>query len=50
MLQALEVAFSLTAANFIYQAFSTRLWGTALERSFFQVMAILIYYFYHIRP
>lgn len=37
------VALSLCAANFIYQSINDRDWDTALERSYFQVIAIACY-------
>lgn len=35
------VALLLTMVNFIYQAVTNQLWAVALERSVFQVTAIL---------
>lgn len=35
------VFFGLVAANFIYQAFTGHSWGVALDRSFFQGVALL---------
>lgn len=34
------VTLGLVAANFLYQSFSGQMWGVAVERSFFQVVAI----------
>lgn len=32
-----------TIGNFVYQAFAGQNWGVALERSFFQAVAILFF-------
>ena len=38
---AAAVLVWLTAANFIYQAATQRQWETAIERSYFQAVALL---------
>lgn len=39
---ALGVALGTTAANFLYQAVGAGNWSVAFDRSFFQIIAILM--------
>jgi hypothetical protein len=42
LIDAILIILALTAANFIYQFFSDKEYETALERSYFQAVAVLI--------
>lgn len=42
ILMALALTASFTAGNFIYQALRDHEWGVALERSYFQAVAVIL--------
>lgn len=42
-IKILVLAACLTASNFIFEAITSQEWHTAIERSYFQAVALLIF-------
>ena len=40
---AIMSVIGLSASNFIWEAFTSQVWGVALERSYFQFLAIVAF-------